>query len=76
MGRVADGDSTLPGALTTCEASGGLRWIARSGKLRPMALPEGWLSVQAALGLPLLDTSWMSDPWPPEKFTKWMGCHW
>jgi hypothetical protein len=28
---------------------------------------------EIALGLPLPDTSWMSDPWPRERFTGWMG---
>lgn len=56
-----------------CERCGVLRWIARSGKVRSMALPEGWMTVEKALGLPLPDTSWMSDPWPRERFTGWMG---
>jgi hypothetical protein len=43
------------------------------GKVRTMELPEGWLTVSEALGLPLPDTSWMSDPWPRERFTGWMG---
>jgi hypothetical protein len=58
---------------TTCESLGALRWVARSGKLRSMALPEGWLAVEDALGLPLSDTSWMDEPWPRERFTGWMG---
>ena len=55
-----------------CERCGALRWVARSGKVRTMPLPEGWLSVGTALELPLPDTSWMSDPWPRTKFTGWM----
>ena len=58
---------------TACEALGALRWVARSGKLRTMALPEGWLTVEAALELPLPDTSWMDEPWSRERFTGWMG---
>ena len=42
-----------------CETCGELRWVARSGKVRTMALPEGWLTVGDALELPLPDTSWM-----------------
>ena len=57
---------------TTCESCGDLRWIARSGKLRSMALPEGWLAVEAAQELPLPDTSWMDEPWPRERFMGWM----
>ena len=58
---------------TTGEASGMFRWVARSGKVRSMALSEGWLAVSEAQRLPLPDTSWMDDPWPREKFTGWMG---
>jgi hypothetical protein len=28
-----------------CESRGELRWVARSGKVRSMALPQGWLTV-------------------------------
>ena len=58
---------------TACEASGELRWVARSGKVRSRELPGGWLTVERALGLPLPDTSWMDEPWPRERFTGWMG---
>ena len=58
---------------TTCEPRGELRWIARSGKLRSMALPEGWLTVEEAGRLPLPNTSWMDEPWSREEFTGWMG---
>jgi len=54
-----------------CESRGELRWVARSGRLRTMPLPEGWLAVREALGLPLPDTSWMDEPWPRERFTGW-----
>ena len=58
---------------TACEAGGEFRWLARSGKVRCMALDTGWLTVAEALGLPLPDTSWMSSAWPRERFTGWMG---
>ena len=58
---------------TACEALDVLRQLARSGKLRSMALPEGWLTVEAARSLPLPDTSWMDEPWSRAKFTAWMG---
>ena len=58
---------------TACEALGIFRWVARSGKVRSMALSEGWLAVSEAQHLPLPDTSWMDDPWPRTKFTGWMG---
>ena len=56
-----------------CETRGELRWVARSGKVRSMALGDGWLTVGDALELPLPDTSWMDSPWPREKFTGWLG---
>ena len=34
---------------TTCESCGAFRWVARSGKLAFMTLPEGWLTVEAAV---------------------------
>jgi hypothetical protein len=58
---------------TACETCGAMRWIARSGKRRSMALPEGWLPVSKARKMPLPDTSWMADPWPRTKFAGWMG---
>jgi hypothetical protein len=58
---------------TACEALGSLRWVARSGKVRSVALPKGWLSVSEALRLPLPDTSWMDEPWPRGRFRGWMG---
>lgn len=57
----------------TCEACGVFRWIARSGKLRRMALPQGWLSVDLAEQLPQPDTSWMANPWSRATFTAWLG---
>ena len=70
---VAQDVKTTLELATACETRSVMRWIARSGKLRWMALPEGWLAVSDALGLPLPDTSWMDDPWPREKFTGWMS---
>jgi hypothetical protein len=55
-----------------CEGCGELRWVARSGRLRTMLLPEGWLAVEEARLLPVPDTSWMDEPWPRERFTGWM----
>jgi hypothetical protein len=64
--------ATLEVALT-CESCGELRWVSRNGMRRSLLLPKGWLTVGKALELPLPDTSWMTDPWPREKFTGWMG---
>ena len=70
---VAQDVRTTMAVATACEARGTLAWVARSGKLRSMTLPGGWLTVREALELPLPDTSWMDDPWPRTKFTGWMG---
>ena len=70
---VAQDAKTTLDLATVCESCGAFRWVARSGKLRTMPLPEGWLAVEEARGLPLPNTSWMDDPWPRTKFTAWMG---
>ena len=57
---------------TACEALGALRWVARSGKVRTMSLPKGWLAVGEARSLPVPNTSWMDEPWPRERFMGWM----
>ena len=51
---------------------GGLHWMSKSGKIRTLMLPDGWLTVEQAMALPEPDVSWMSDPWPRSKFTDWM----
>jgi hypothetical protein len=70
---VAQDVKTTLELATACESRGELRWVARSGKLRSMALGKGWLTVSEAGRLPLPDTSWMSSAWPRERFTGWMG---
>ncbi len=70
---VAQDVKTTMELATACEACGAFRWVARSGKVRSMALPRGWLAVEQALELPLPDVSWMDDPWPRTRFTGWMG---
>ncbi len=49
-----------------------LRWLSNSGRPQNLPLPSGWLMVKEAQRLPLPDTSWMSNPWPRSKFTKWL----
>jgi len=66
-----DVQTTLDVALA-CEGCGNLSWIAKSGNLRTMRLPDGWLSVDQAEKLPQPNTSWMSDPWQRATFTEWM----
>jgi hypothetical protein len=70
---VAQDVRTTLDVATACEALGKFRWIAKSGKLRSMMLPEGWLTVEKALELPLPYTGWMDEPWKREEFTGWMG---
>ena len=50
-----------------------LKWLSNRGKPQFLSLPSGWLPVQEAQKLPTPDTSWMSNPWPRAKFTKWLG---
>ena len=69
---VAQDVKTTLDLATACETCGELRWVARSGRLRCMALGEGWLTVGEALGLPIPDTSWMDDPWKRSDFTGWI----
>ena len=69
---VAQDVRTTMDLATACEALAVLCWVARSGRLRCMALGGGWLNVSEALGLPLPDTSWMSEPWKRSDFTEWM----
>ncbi len=70
---VAQDVRTTLDLAVACESRGELRWVARSGKVRSMAMPQGWLTASEALELPLPDTSWMDEPWPRERFTGWMG---
>jgi hypothetical protein len=70
---VAHDVRTTLDLATACEALGALRWIARSGKVRRMMLPDGWLTAGEAGRLPFPNTSWMSEPWPRERFAGWMG---
>jgi len=69
---VAQDVRTTLDLATTCEASGVMRWIARSGKMRSMALAKGWLTVEAAGKLPEPDTSWMSDPLSRKTVMGWL----
>ena len=62
-----------------CEKQHTVRWVARSGKIRDMALRSGWLPVDVAMRLPEPDSSWMDNPKSRSRFTG--GCsgrrpHW
>ena len=69
---VAQDARTTAELARECEACGRFRWIAKSGKLRTMALRGGWLTVEQAEQLPEPDTSWMTDPWVRADFTAWL----
>ena len=49
-----------------------LAWRTTRGTISHMRLPRGWLSVEAAMQLPLPDTSWMTDPPSRRDFTAWL----
>src|SRR3990172_6107563 len=55
-----------------CERKSRLTWTSKSGRPQTLMMPKAWLTVNECLRLPVPDTSWMSDPWPREKFTAWM----
>jgi hypothetical protein len=69
---VAQDVRTTLDLATACKACGTFHWIARSGKLRSMAQPEEWLTVEAAQDIALPDMSWMDEPWSRATFTEWM----
>ena len=48
-----------------------LTWLSNRGKPQFLPLRSGWLPVQEAQNLAIPDTSWMSNPWPRTKFSKW-----
>jgi len=47
-----------------------IHWVSNSGKLNKLV--TDMLTVKEALGLPLPDTSWMSDPKPRSESYKWI----
>lgn len=49
-----------------------LKWTSNRGYPQRLPLPNGWVTVEQALKLPMPDTSWMSNPWPRSKFTGWI----
>ena len=55
-----------------CETKRSFQWITRKGSASSMDLRGGWLTVKDALTLPTPDTSWMDDPLPRHRFTRWL----
>jgi hypothetical protein len=49
-----------------------IHWVSNTLKERTIDFPEGLMTVEECLELPLADTSWMSDPPSREQFTDWM----
>jgi hypothetical protein len=49
-----------------------LRWTSNSGRPQRVDFPNGWLTVEQALKLPLPDTSWMSNPISRNQFLAWI----
>jgi hypothetical protein len=53
--------------------TGYLAWTAQSGRPNKWKIPKSGIpTVREAMGRPIPDTSWMDNPWPREKFTKWL----
>jgi len=56
----------------TCESNRCFRWKTQKGSVSSMDLDGGWLIVRDALMLPAPDTSWMDNPVPRHRFTRWL----
>ena len=55
-----------------CVEQGYLRWTSNRGNLRAFPVEGKWMLVREAMDEPRPDTSWMTDPLPPENFTGWL----
>ncbi|MGB9639464.1 MAG: ribonuclease H-like domain-containing protein [Anaerolineales bacterium] len=55
------------------EQEGVLKWISERSGRQEIPLPNGWLTVEQALALPLPDTSWMKNPLRRSKFSAWLS---
>lgn len=56
-----------------CDKAHCLEWTAKSGR-RNTWYSGKWLTVKEAMEIPELDTSWMTNPWPRNKFYGWTEC--
>ena len=72
LGYLTQDVKTTLELAAVCENKHLLEWFSNTGKQQRLALPKGWLNVDAALKLPEPDNSWMSNPWPRRKFTGWL----
>ena len=55
-----------------CVEQGHLGWTSNRGNLRVFPVETRWMLVREAMDEPRPDTSWMTDPLPPENFTGWL----
>ena len=55
-----------------CINKGYLMWTSNRGNRMILELDGEWLLVRRAINEPRPDTSWMTDPIPPENFTAWL----
>jgi len=69
---VAQDVRTTLAVARESERRRGFAWKTSRGTTSGMPLPRGWLSVEAAMQLPLPDTSWMGDPPSRRDFTAWL----
>lgn len=67
---MEDAKNTLDVVLAV-ESRGELKWTSRNGN--SMSWPcQKWATVREAMTFPKPNTSWISDPWPREKFYGWL----
>ncbi|MBN2258723.1 MAG: hypothetical protein JW704_13055 [Anaerolineaceae bacterium] len=69
---VAQDVRTTLDVASAVEARRALRWVSMSGNEQFLRMPEGWLTVEQALKLPLPITTRMRNPWTRAKFTGWL----
>ena len=55
-----------------CEDRGYLKWTSNRGNARIFEIEGAWMPVKRAINEPRPDTSWMTDPIPPQNFTGWL----
>ncbi len=55
-----------------CEQRRKLEWINSKGRKSSVPLPNGWLTVAQAMGLPQPDVSWMSKPFRRQVLCGWL----
>ena len=69
---VAQDVATTLQIFQAAEKARRLTWVASTGKIQEVPLPDGWLPAARAMQLPKPDVSWMKNPWSRSKFTGWL----